>query len=102
MKNANARPDTLHLRPKLFRICLPVSIGLLLTLFALYQAGGITAKTGVSETSASGKLDTLTDAPLVSTAFSLGNYPDTTLSLSGNTTVTPDTAPSNTTSINVS
>ncbi len=32
----------------------------------------------------------------------LGNYPDTSLPLSGNTTVTPDAAPTNTTSINVS
>src|SRR5437762_5657945 len=32
----------------------------------------------------------------------LGNYPDTSVSLSGNTTVTPDATPSNTTRINVS
>ena len=32
----------------------------------------------------------------------LGNYPDTLVSLSTNTTVTPDAAPANTTSINVS
>src|SRR6266480_5941461 len=32
----------------------------------------------------------------------LGNYPDTSVQLSGNTTVTPDSAPTNTTSINVS
>jgi hypothetical protein len=32
----------------------------------------------------------------------LGNYPDTSLLLSTNTTVTPDAAPTNTTSINVS
>ena len=32
----------------------------------------------------------------------LGNYPDTTLLLSGDTTVTPDAIPANTTSINVS
>ena len=32
----------------------------------------------------------------------LGNYPDTTLPLSSDTTVTPDAAPTNTTSINVS
>src|SRR5438552_3552292 len=32
----------------------------------------------------------------------LGNYPDTSVPLSGNTTVTPDAAPTNTTSINVS
>ncbi|MDQ2920280.1 MAG: hypothetical protein M3R52_01505, partial [Acidobacteriota bacterium] len=30
----------------------------------------------------------------------LGNYPDTSVPLSGNITVTPDTAPTNTTSIN--
>src|SRR2546429_7535948 len=38
------------------------------------------------------------DAPLPT----LGNYPDTSLPLSGNTTVTPDAAPANTTSITVS
>ena len=32
----------------------------------------------------------------------LGNYPDTSLALSTDTTVTPDAAPTNTTSINVS
>src|SRR5205814_9219320 len=32
----------------------------------------------------------------------LGNYPDTSILLSNNTTVTPDAAPTNTTSINVS
>ena len=32
----------------------------------------------------------------------LGNYPDTTLALSTDTTVTPDAPPTNTTSINVS
>src|SRR5438477_13108977 len=32
----------------------------------------------------------------------LGNYPNTSVSLSGDTTVTPDAAPTNTTSINVS
>jgi hypothetical protein len=32
----------------------------------------------------------------------LGNYPDTSLSLSANTAVTPDATPMNTTSINVS
>src|SRR5438874_2288906 len=32
----------------------------------------------------------------------LGNYPDTSVSLSGDTTVTPDATPTNTTSINVS
>src|SRR5438067_9547560 len=32
----------------------------------------------------------------------LGNYPNTSLSLSGDSTVTPDSAPTNTTSINVS
>ena len=32
----------------------------------------------------------------------LGNYPNTSVSLSGNTMVTPDAAPTNTTSINVS
>src|SRR5438876_4631624 len=32
----------------------------------------------------------------------LGNYPDTSLPLSTNTTITPDAAPSNTTRINVS
>ena len=32
----------------------------------------------------------------------LGNYPDTSVPLSGNTTVTPDAAPADTTSINVS
>src|ERR1044071_6230830 len=32
----------------------------------------------------------------------LGNYPDTSVSLSGDTTVTPDAAPTNTTSIQVS
>src|SRR6266446_2214859 len=32
----------------------------------------------------------------------LGNYPDTSVSLSGDATVTPDAAPTNTTSINVS
>src|SRR2546429_6006660 len=33
---------------------------------------------------------------------SLGNYPNTSLPLSTDTTVTPDTAPTNTTSINIS
>src|SRR6266436_4692018 len=32
----------------------------------------------------------------------LGNYPDTSVPLSGDTTVTPDATPTNTTSINVS
>src|SRR6476620_11459655 len=32
----------------------------------------------------------------------LGNYPDTSVTLSGNTTVTPDATPTNTTSISVS
>src|SRR5450432_3087520 len=32
----------------------------------------------------------------------LGNYPDTSVSLSGDTTVTPDAAPTNATTINVS
>ena len=36
------------------------------------------------------------------TTPTLGNYPDTTLALSTDTTVTPDAAPTNTTSINVS
>ena len=36
------------------------------------------------------------------TAPTLGNYPDTSLALSTDTTVTPDAAPSDTTSINVS
>src|ERR1044071_1345461 len=35
-------------------------------------------------------------------APTLGNYPDTSVSLSGDTTVTPDAAPTNTTSIQVS
>ena len=36
------------------------------------------------------------------TTPTLGNYPDTSLALSTDTTVTPDAAPTNTTSINVS
>src|ERR1043166_6658172 len=36
------------------------------------------------------------------TAPILGNYPKTSVSLSADTTVTPDSAPTNTTSINVS
>jgi FG-GAP-like repeat len=39
---------------------------------------------------------------LEGSADALGNYPDTSVPLSGDTTVTPDAAPTNTTSINVS
>src|SRR5205814_2261268 len=42
---------------------------------------------------------TATGPPLPPT---LGNYPDTSMPLSGDTTVTPDAAPTNTTSITVS
>src|SRR5262249_4623862 len=43
----------------------------------------------------------LLSRPAVATPI-LGNYPDTSLPLSTDTTVTPDAAPTNTTSINVS
>ncbi len=39
---------------------------------------------------------------IVGTASTLGNYPDTTVALGANATVTPDAAPTDTTSINVS
>jgi hypothetical protein len=38
----------------------------------------------------------------INAVATLGNYPNTSVALSGNTTVTPDAAPTNTTSINVS
>ena len=47
----------------------------------------------------------IVDLPAVDAATftpTLGNYPDTSVRLSGDTTVTPDAAPTNTTSINVS
>src|SRR5450631_3348580 len=44
----------------------------------------------------------LEDGAAADSITTLGNYPDTSVSLSGDTTVTPDATPTNTTSINVS
>ena len=45
---------------------------------------------------------TATPTPTATVPPTLGNYPDTSIPLSTDTTVTPDAAPTNTTSINVS
>ena len=70
----------------------------LLFVSAIWLAGA--APTNPKEASGPGRLGVHSHSGIA--APTLGNYPDTSLALSTDTTVTPDAAPSDTTSINVS
>ena len=66
----------------------------MITKLVLKTAAMLAMSTLAGATANSGDLNVM--API------LGNYPKTSVSLSADTTVTPDSAPTNTTSINVS
>jgi FG-GAP-like repeat/FG-GAP repeat len=66
--------------------------------FLFNDAGQIVANTSLTVSQPYAVLFTPTTPPTPA----LGNYPDTSVPLSGNTTIAPDAAPTNTTSINIS